>query len=178
MSCCRPCSAYIASRKCTAGQTAVEEVEDGWNDVTESLKRADLTLWLENKLKLQNVAASDEVPETTILLGAAPSTSDTARRDLHTGKRPVEACLGMKLEELDISMSLAAAESGLVVSGMKLPFEVKKGTDEKIFERMMLLDLVHTTLKQLFQQFFLARTSPAWEGRVESWITDEVLAAK
>jgi ASC-1-like (ASCH) protein len=158
--------------------TAVEEVEDDWNDVTESLKRADLTLWLENKLKLQKVEPDDEVPETTILIGAAPTTSDNARRDLHIGKRPVEAALGMKLESLDIAMTLGAQETGLVINGLKLPFEVKKGTDEKIFERMMLLDLVHTTLEQLFQQFFLARTSPAWDERVRAWITDEILAAK
>ncbi|MCA9569422.1 MAG: recombination-associated protein RdgC [Myxococcales bacterium] len=159
-------------------KTAVEEVEDGWNDVTETLKRADLTLWLENRLKLQDVDPHDDVPETTILLGAAPTTSDNARRDLHTGKRPVQACLGMKLEDLEIAMELAATDAGLSIAGLKLPFEVKKGTDEKIFERMMLLDLVHTTLKQLFTQFFLARTSPAWEERVNAWITNEILAAK
>lgn len=158
--------------------TAVEEVADGWNDVTETLKRADLTLWLENKLKLQDIEPSDDVADTTILIGSAPTTSDNARRDLHTGKRPVEASLGMKLEELDVAMSLSAKECGLVVSGLKLPFEVKKGTDEKIFERMMLMEMVHTTLKQLFTQFFLARTSPAWEERVNTWIASEILAAK
>ncbi len=159
-------------------RTAVDEVADEWNDVTASLERADLTLWLENKLKLQQVEASDDLPETTILLGAAPTTSEHARRDLHRGKRPVEAALGMKIEELEIAMALSAREGGLVVSGLKLPFEVKKGTDEKIFERMMLLDLVHSTLKQLFVQFFLARTSPAWEERVSAWIAQEPLAAK
>lgn len=157
-----------------AVNTAVEEVEDDWNDVTESLKRADLTLWLENKLKLQTIEPTDDVPETTILLGAAPTSSDNARRDLDNGKRPVDASLGMKLEELDVAMTLQATEMGLVISGLKLPFEVKKGTDEKIFERMSLLDLVHSTLKQLFTQFYLARTSPAWEERVQAWIQAEL----
>ena len=158
--------------------TSVESDEDGWNDVTETLKRADLTLWLENKLKLQDIDPGDEVADTTILIGPAPTTTDNARRDLHTGKRPVECSLGMKLEDLEIRMSLAATEHGLNITGLKLPFEVKKGTDEKIFERMMLMDMVHSTVKRLFTQFFLARTSPAWDERVNAWIQSEIDAAK
>jgi len=153
-----------------------DDVDPAWNDVTETLKRADLTLWLESKLKLQDLEA-EASPETTILLGEAPSTSDVARRDLHAGKRPVEARLGLKLNDLDCAMTLAAVPGGIHISGVKLPFEVKKGSEEKIFERMMLLDLLHTTVKKLFQQFFLARTSPEWGDRVRAWLAED-LAAK
>jgi hypothetical protein len=150
-------------------------IDDEWNDITESLKHADLTLWLEGRLKLVELAA--EVKETTVVVGEAPTTSHAARHDLQVGKQPVEVTMGLKLDELECKMSLSATPGGLAVSGLKLPFEVKKGTDEKVFERMMLMDLVHATLKQLFQQFFLARTSPAWTDRVNAWIADE-LAAK
>jgi hypothetical protein len=156
--------------------THYEDVDDEWNDITETLKHADLTLWLEGKLKL--VALDAEVPEATMVVGEAPTTSHAARHDLQTGKRPVDITMGLKLDELECRMTLAATPDGLSVTGMKLPFEVKKGTDEKVFERMMLLDLVHTTLKQLFQQFFLARTSPAWRDRVNAWMVDELAAAK
>ena len=149
--------------------------DDEWNDITETLKHADLTLWLEGQLKLVELEA--DVPETTVVVGEAPTTSHAARHDLKIGKRPVDITLGVKLEELECRMTLSATPDGLTVRGMKLPFEVKKGTDEKVFERMMLLDLVHSTLKQLFQQFYLARTSPAWAPKVGSWMSDE-LAAK
>ena len=151
------------------------DIDDEWNDITETLKHADLTIWLEGRLKLVELAA--EVPESTVVVGEAPTTSHAARHDLQIGKQPVEVCMGLKLDELECRMSLSATPGGLAVSGLKLPFEVKKGTDEKVFERMMLMDLVHTTLKQLFQQFFLARTSPAWRDRVTAWISEE-LAAK
>lgn len=150
--------------------------DDDWDDLTETLKHADLTLWLESKLKLQDVEVA-ETPDTTILLGVAPSVTPAARRDLHAGKRPVEARLGMKLDELECGLTLVATDEGVAVTGLKLPFEVKSGQEEKIFERMGLLDLMHGTLKKLFQQFFLARTSPAWDERVEAWLSED-LAAK
>lgn len=154
-----------------------EDDEDNWNDITETLERADLTLWLEGKLKLQDLDDADS-PDTTILLGIAPTTSNAARSDLHGGKRPVETKLGMKLGELEIGLTLVATENGVEVTGLKIPCEVKKGTDELIFEKMGLLDLVHSTMKKLFQQFFLDRTSEVWERRLERWIADDDLAAK
>ena len=150
--------------------------DEGWDDVTETLRRADLTLWLENKLKLVDLEA-EESPDTTILLGVAPSTSDAARNGLAAGKRPVEAKLGIKIQDLECGLTVAATPGGVVISGIKMPFEVKKGTDEKVFERMALMDLLHNTVKQLFQQFFLARTSEAWDERVTRWVTED-LAAK
>ena len=135
-------------------------------------KDADLTLWLETRLKLQDVADHD-APETTILIGVAPSGTETARRDLHTGKRPVEARLGLKLGEIECGLTLIAAPDGLMITGLKLPFEVKDGKTEKIYERMLLLDLMQGTLKKLFLQFFVARTTPGWADHVQAWLTSE-----
>jgi hypothetical protein len=156
--------------------TLVEDQDDDWNDITESLKHADLTLWLESKLKLQDIEELDQ-PDTTILLGVAPSTTPAARRSVKNGKRPVEARLGLKLNDLEAGLTITATGTGVAIGGLKLPFEVKKGQDEKIFERMMLLDLLHSTVKKLFQQFFLDRTSEAWEPKVDRWLRDEELAA-
>ena len=119
-----------------------------------------------------------ENPDTTILLGVAPSTTPAARRGLSSGKRPVEARLGLKLDDIEAGLTITATGVGVQVGGLKLPFEVKNGTDEKIFERMLLLELVHNTLKKLFQQFFLDRTSDAWAPRVDRWLGDVELAAK
>lgn len=149
--------------------------EEGWDDITETLKHADLTLWLESRLKLQDTQA-EESPDTTIHLGVAPSVTPAARSDLRGGKRPVEARLGVKLDEIECGLTLLATEDGVVVTGLKLPFEVKDGQEEKILERMLLLDLLHGTVKKLFQQFFLARTSPAWADRVEAWLAEDLAA--
>lgn len=150
---------------------ATDAGEDAWNDVTESLRRADLELWLESRLKMVDLDASD-APETTVLTGVAPSATDEARRTLLGGKRPVEAGLGLKLGDLECRLTLTATSGGPVVSGLKIPFEVKDGQEERIYERMFLMDLVHTTIKHLFQQFFLTRTSPEWTERVDGWLAD------
>ncbi|MEZ4316588.1 MAG: recombination-associated protein RdgC [Myxococcota bacterium] len=158
--------------------TVVEDhADEMWNDITESLKHADLTLWLENKLKLQDIEELEQ-PDTAILLGVAPSTTPAARRGLSSGKRPVEASMGLKLNDLECRLTITATGTGVVFGGLKLPFEVKQGQEEKIFERMLLLDLVHGTLKKLFQSYFLDRTSEAWASKVETWLNDVDLAAK
>lgn len=149
--------------------------EEDFNEVTESLKHADLNLWIDSRLKLREL--TDKDPSTTILMGLSPSTTPEARQNLHGGKRPVEAQLGLKLNDLECSMVVEAHPEGLRVGALKIPFEVKTGKDEKLFERMMLLDLIHTTVEQLFQQFFLDRTSPAWQEKVDRWLAEE-LAAK
>ena len=141
-----------------------------------SFKDADLTLWLETRLKLQDMAVTDS-PDTTILLGVAPSGTEAARQNLHTGKRPVEARLGLKLGYMECGLTLIATPDGIAVTGMKLPFEIKEGQDEKIHERMLLLDLMHETLKKLFQQFFVARTSPEWDKSMQAWLDTDLAAS-
>ena len=156
---------------------AEPEAITDWNEVTETLRNAHLTVWLESRLKLMDLR-EEEMNETTILLGEVPSATPAARLGLGSGKRPVEARMGLRLsEDIDCGVTLSATPIGLAVSGLKIPFEVKKGQEAKIFERMAMLDLVHTTLRQLFQQFFLTRTSPQWEGRVDRWLAED-LAAK
>lgn len=148
-----------------------EDGEAGWDDVTESLRNADLTLWIDSRLKLREL--HDEDPSTTILLGASPSTTPEARQNLHGGKRPVEASVGLKINDLECSMILMTTPEGVRISGLKASFAVKDGRDEKLLERMVVLDLIQTTLVRLYQQFFLARTSPAWQDRVDRWIAEE-----
>lgn len=142
-----------------------------WDDVTESLRQSDLNLWIDSRLKLRELVEDD--PSTTILLGASPAASPEARRNLNQGKRPVEARIGMKLNDLECHLSLQASPDGLKVSSIKLPTVVNSGRDEKLLERAVLLDLLHITIKQLFQQFFLARTSPDWDERVTGWLAEE-----
>ncbi len=152
------------------------EVDDEWNDITESLRHSDLTVWIDQRMTLQEL--DEDAPETTILIGQSPSSSAEARHNLERGKRPVEVKLGLKLNDLECMMVVAATPGGIVVKGLKVPTVVKDGTDERLLERMFLADLVHTTVKQLFQQFFMVRTSPAWHPRVDRWITQDLAAAK
>lgn len=148
-----------------------EEVE-----LTERLRHADLTLWLDDRMTLREMTR--ETPETVILAGEAPSTMPEARRGLQGGKRPVDVKIGLRLNELECVLGLQATPDGLRIASPKIPFAVKDGREERLFERIALLDLLHTTVAHLFRQFFLDRTSEAWEERLRPFLGDGAIAAK
>jgi DNA recombination-dependent growth factor C len=145
-------------------------------ELTERLKHADLTLWLDDKITLREMTR--EQPETMVLSGEAPSATPEARRGLQGGKRPVDVKIGLRLNELECVLGLVATPEGLRVSSPKIPFVVKSGREERLFERVALLDLLHTTVAHLFRQFFLDRTSEIWEERLRPFLGEESLAAK
>lgn len=154
-------------------------VPDGDGDeveLTERLKHADLTLWLDDRMTLREMTR--EQPETLVLSGEAPATMPEARRGLQGGKRPVDVKIGLRLNELECVLGLVATPEGLRIASPKIPFVVKSGREERLFERIALLDLLHTTVAHLFRQFFLDRTSEAWEERLRPFLGEESLAAK
>ena len=150
-------------------EDAPTEVDEG--EVTETLRPEQVTVWFDSKLTMVSFD-EDAAMERTTMVGVAPSASLEARRTLVGGKRPVEARLGPRRGELECAFTVLATPAGVEIRGCKLPFEVKSGTDEKIYERMGLLELVDSTLQQLFQQFFLLRTSTAWSDRLALWLDD------
>jgi DNA recombination-dependent growth factor C len=154
----------------TARDADGEEVE-----LTERLKHADLTLWLDDRMTLRELTR--EQPETMILSGEAPSATPEARRGLQGGKRPVDVKIGLRLNELECVLGLQATPEGLRIASPKIPFVVKNGREERLFERIALLDLLHTTVAHLFRQFFLDRTSEAWEERLRPFLGDAEQAA-
>ncbi len=128
-----------------------------------------VVLWFDNKLILRDID-DVEAPGMTTMVGESPASSPEARLTVSTGKRPVEARLGMMHGEMEWLFTLRAGPGGVEVSGLKMPIEVKDGEDEKIYERMFLLEMVHNTLRRLFQNFFAVRTSDAWPAFLDEWI--------
>lgn len=131
----------------------------------------DITLWLDNKLIFKNL--DEGQPGVTMLVGEAPSATPEAKLTLVQGKRPVEVRLGLQRGEQDWFFTLKALPGGLELAGLKIPFEVKEGEEEKIYERMYLLEVVTTALKGLFRQYFEARTSEGWGEKLEGWLKEE-----
>jgi recombination associated protein RdgC len=162
--------ARVADRRMVVDfEDAPTEIDEG--EVTETLRPEQVTVWFDSKLTMVSID-DDANMERTTMVGVAPSASLEARRTLVEGKRPVEARLGLRRGDLECSFTIKATPQGVEIRSCKLPFEVKSGTDEKIYERMGLLELVDATMAQLFQQFFLLRTSPAWSDRLAGWLSD------
>jgi len=129
----------------------------------------EITVWLDNKLIFRDMEDVDH-PGVTTMVGAAPSTTHEAKISMSSGKRPVEARIGMQRGELEWFFTLRVGPGGLELHGLKLPIEVKDGDEEKIYERMFLLELLSNAVQGLFRRFFAVRTSEDWDGLIEGWI--------
>lgn len=129
-------------------------------------------LWMDNKLVLRDLDDVEQ-PGVTTMVGAAPSTTPEAKTTMSSGKRPVEARLGLRRGEHEWFFNLRVGPGGLDLAGMKLPIEVKEGQEEMIYERMFLLDILTGAIRGLFCQFFGVRTSDDWPGLIERWLAND-----
>lgn len=131
----------------------------------------EIVLWLDNKLIFKDL--QEDQPGVTMMSGAAPSTTPEAKLTLVQGKRPVECRLGFKRGDYEWFFTLRALPSGLELSGLKIPAEVKDGDEEKVYERMYLIEVATNAVRKLFLQFFQERTSPGWGEGLEAWMNEE-----
>jgi hypothetical protein len=174
--------------------TSDDEVDYDYRQAEEQVRRAQLglaepvtkkggssdqdeefTLWMDNKLAFRDIEDVEE-PGSTIMVGAAPSATPEAKLTMASGKRPVEARLGIRRGEHEWFFTLRAGPGGLELNGMKLPIEVKDGDEEKIYERMYLLNILSSAVRGLFRQFFEVRTSERWPGMIERWLEQDQAA--
>lgn len=131
----------------------------------------DITLWFDNKLIFKDL--EEERPGVTMMSGEAPSATPEAKLTLVQGKRPVEARLGFARGDYSWFFTLKALPGGLELSGLKIPAEVKEGDDEKIYERMYLIEVATSAVQRLFHRFYVERTTDGWGKGIEAWMNEE-----
>lgn len=114
--------------------------------------------WIDDRLQFKT---EGDQPQISDLKGGQPSATAEARSALQAGKIVETARIGMRVGEREYSLSIKGET--LEVSGLKLPGEVQDGLDERIFERMFLLDEVVGILDALFFRFIDVRLDPEWQ---------------
>jgi len=114
--------------------------------------------WIDDRLQFKT---EGDQPQVSDLKGGQPSATAEARSALQAGKIIETARIGMRVGEREYSLSIKGET--LEVSGLKLPGEVQDGLDERIFERMFLLDEVVGILDALFFRFIDVRLDPEWQ---------------
>lgn len=152
-----------------ARAAAQEEADEAPRTRKGAMDDERFTLWMDNKLVLKDLEELED-PEITTMIGPAPSATPEAKATFSSGKRPVEARLGLAKGEAEWFFSLRVIPGGLDLAGMKLPIEVKEGDEEKIYERMFLLDILTSAVRGLFAQFFQVRTSDEWPKVLSRWV--------
>jgi len=125
--------------------------------------------WIDDRIVFRTVG---DDPQTSDLKGGAPATTAEARTALQAGKTIDAARLGLRVKEREYTLEVRS--EGLEIAGLKVPGEVKDGVDEKLYERMFLLEEASGILDLLFDRFADARLSESWEEatlqEIRSWV--------
>ncbi len=131
----------------------------------------EITLWLDNKVIFRELDDGDE-PGVTTMVGEAPSATPEAKLSLRSGKLPVEARVGFQRGSHQWFLTIGLGTTGLELKNLKLPIEVKDGEEERVYERMYLIEVLTGTVKTLFRRFFAFRTGDAWPGVIDAWLEE------
>ena len=114
--------------------------------------------WIDDRIQFKT---EGDMPQISDLKGGQPSATVEARSALQAGKIVETARIGLRVGEREYNLSIKGET--MEVAGLKLPAEVQDGLDERIFERMFLLDEVVGILDALFFKFVDLRLDPEWQ---------------
>ncbi len=113
--------------------------------------------------------------ENSSIASDSPALTDEARAALKTGKKVAKATLLLDLDERHFEVTVDAATFAL--SGVKLPTVISDHEEERLAERLSLLDELESVLDGLYLQFARLRLDePAWyQTRVamHAWVTSD-----
>lgn len=117
-----------------------------------------LELWLDSQLTLQSVSDNGE---RAVLKGVAPSGTQEAKVALQHGKLPIRARVSVVIGTQAFAFTFDADRFAL--GSVKLPEVTTKETDEKLSERLSLLEQLDEVVLEQYQEFLTLRLSALWE---------------
>ena len=128
--------------------------------------------WIDDRIQFRT---EGDQPQISDLKGGQPSATQEARSAIQAGKIVESARIGMRVGEREYVLALKGET--LELAGLKLPTEVQDGLDERIYERMFLLDEVQGILDALFYRFVDLRLDPEWQRQtlepMKEWVAGE-----
>lgn len=128
--------------------------------------------WIDDHIQFRTPG---DPPQITDLRGGAPATTVEARTALAGGKTVESARLGLRVREREYSFSIRA--EGLELSAVKVPSDARDGIDDRLFERMLLLEELTGIVDSFFFRFLEQRLADGWRSTqlpaIRSWIADK-----
>ena len=125
--------------------------------------------WIDDRIQFRT---EGDQPQVSDLKGGQPTATAEARSALIAGKTVETATIGVRVGEREYTFALKGET--LELAGLKVPGEVKDGLDERIYERMFLLDEIVAILDGLFFVFAEERLHPDFRDRtlgpIREWI--------
>jgi len=128
-----------------------------------------IEFWIDDRIQFRT---EGDQPQVSDLKGGQPTATAEARSALIAGKTVETATIGVRVGEREYTFALKGET--LELAGLKVPGEVKDGLDERIYERMFLLDEIVAILDGLFFVFAEERLHPDFRDRtlgpIREWI--------
>jgi len=132
-----------------------------------------IEVWPDDLLTLESLMTDSQ--ENT-LKGRSPSTSEEARTALRTGKKVVKARFRIRKGERDWTFLIKGRS--LDPASVKLPAVLAKADEERLLERLYLLEELDGMIEGLYRKFLEIRLSPAWEKEelpaIRSWVASKL----
>jgi hypothetical protein len=111
-----------------------------------------------------------------VLKGRAPALGIETRAALGAGRTVREAELRVTQGEREFRFTLVA--DSLDLRAVKLPALLKEEEDDRLLERITLLDELDGFVKQAYQEFLRERTRPVWSRSVipamRGWLAESL----
>jgi hypothetical protein len=135
-------------------------------------EKGSFEVWPDDQITLE---ADGEQVERSQLKGASPAATPEAMEALRQGKVPTKVRISISQEERVFSFALIA--DSFALSGVKTPELLQDEADERLFERMYLLEELDEMVTILFGEFLTLRVTNAWEEvvapAIRAWVREE-----
>ena len=137
------------------------------SDIQEGVLRAGdrtVEIWFDVKLSLESMGA---MPEQNVIRSENPTETEEARASLRSGKHVREAHLRLLCDQKAWTLTVRAED--LSLHGIKIPALLTSEEDDRLYERLALLEEVEDLVDGLFREFARVRLDDsAWREEVES----------
>jgi hypothetical protein len=117
--------------------------------------------------------------ESVVVRGADPCGSPEAEQALLSGKLPRKAALRLIFEQSEWLCTVDFQR--LALSSVTLPALTSEDPDERLFERLRLLEQLDDLIQALYAQFLGVRLGPVWQRvfhpAIGDWVKGELSLA-
>jgi len=123
-----------------------------------------IEVYFDAKLVLE---ATGDIRETSSIKSECPTETEEARASLQSGKHVSEARLRVVAEQKQWTVTVKASD--LSLGGVKIPALLSREDDDKVYERLYLLEELEDLLDDLFNLFLDERLDEdGWQSAVET----------
>ena len=123
----------------------------------------EVEVWFDARLTLESLG---QVRESNVIRSDSPTETDEARASLQSGKHVQQARLRVVLDQKSWTATIKAED--LTLHSVKVPALLTEAEDDRLYERLALLEEIHALVGGLFGSFMEIRLDHGrWHDEVK-----------